>query len=109
MSLPPSNQRGKYRSGGFNRQNEQKKGKRKPMLNLGKLDYFNWDLNEIMEASDMDNEKINTFKANMTAKARQRSIKEAKDYVREVEGRGDFSRDTADRLCRLLDRYSRMR
>jgi len=109
MSLPPSNQRGKYRSGGFKRQNEQKKAKRKPMLNLGRLDYFKWDLNEIMEASDMDTEKINTFKANMTAKARQRSIKEAKDYVREVEDRGDFSKETSDKLCRLLDRYSRMR
>lgn len=79
------------------------------MLNLGKLDYFNWDLNEIMDASDMDEEKVNTFKANMTAKARQRSIKEAKDFVREVEERGDFSRETGDRLCRLLDRYSRIR
>ena len=105
--MPPNN-RGKFRRGGF-RQNEQKKGKRKPMLNLGKLDYFNWDLNEIMAGSDMEAEKINTFKANMTAKARQRSIKEAKDFVREIEERGDFSKDTADRLCRLLDRYSRMR
>ncbi|MBN1390392.1 MAG: hypothetical protein JXA22_07110 [Candidatus Thermoplasmatota archaeon] len=99
---------GRSRNSNF-RQNEQKKAKRKPMLNLGKLDYFNWDLNEIMDASDMDEEKVNTFKANMTAKARQRSIKEAKDFVREVEERGDFSRETGDRLCRLLDRYSRIR
>lgn len=103
------NNRGRFRSGGFSRSNDQKKGKRKPMLNLGKLDYFNWDLNEIMEISDMDSEKISTFKANLTAKARQRSIKEAKDFVREVEERGDFSKETGDRLCRLLDRYSRVR
>ena len=79
------------------------------MLNLGRLDYFKWDLNEIMSRSDMEEEKKNTFKANMTAKARQRSIREAKEYVREVEERGDFSKETGDMLCRLLDRYSRMR
>jgi hypothetical protein len=104
----PRNNRGKFRSGG-QRISESKKNKKKPMLNLCRLDYFNWDLNEIMERSDMEQEKINTFKANMTAKARQRSIKEAKEYVREVEERGDFSKETADMLCRLLDRYSRMR
>ena len=104
----PRNNRGKFKSGG-QKTFEQKKQKRKPMLNLGRLDYFKWDLNEIMEKSDMEAEKINTFKANMTAKARQRSIKEAKEYVREVEERGDFSKETADMLCRLLDRYSRMR
>jgi hypothetical protein len=83
--------------------------KTKPMLNLGRLDYFKWDLNELMDGSDMEAEKINSFKANLTAKARQRSIREAKDYIREVETRGDFSKETADKLCRLLDRYTRVR
>ena len=104
----PRNNRGKFRSGG-QKTFERAKTKRKPMLNLGRLDYFKWDLNEIMGRSNMEPEKINTFKANMTAKARQRSIKEAKEYVIEVEGREDFSKETADMLLRLLDRYSRMR
>jgi len=83
--------------------------KTKPMLNLGRLDYFKWDLNEIMDRSGMDPEKINSFKANLEARARQRSIREAKDYIHEVEARGDLSRDIGDRLCRLLDRYTRVR
>ncbi len=83
--------------------------KTKPMLNLGRLDYFKWDLNELMDGSDMDPEKVNSFKANLEARARQRSIREAKEYIREVESRGDFSRETGDRLCRLLDRYTRVR
>jgi hypothetical protein len=104
----PRNNRGKFRSGG-QKNNYQSKQKRKPMLNLGRLDYFKWDLNELMESSDMDTDLVSTFKANLLAKARQRSIKEAKDYVREVEEREDFSKETADKLCRLLDKYSRMR
>ena len=88
---------------------KKKKEVKKRMLRMRDKELFLWDLNEIMERSDMDEEKINTFKANMTAKARQRSIKEAKEYVREVEERGDFSKETEDQLCKLLDRYSRMR
>ncbi|MFW3146430.1 MAG: hypothetical protein ACMUIE_06430 [Thermoplasmatota archaeon] len=83
--------------------------KPKAMLNLGKLDYFNYDLKEIMDSSDMDDNKRPSFMATLTARARQRSIKEAKDYISEVEERGDISRDLSDRLRRLLDRYSKYR
>ena len=104
----PRNNRGKFRSGG-QKNIPQAKQARKPMLNLGRLDYFKWDLNEIMGSCDMETDLINTFKANLMAKARQRSIKEAKEFVRETEGKEEFSKETCDRLCRLLDKYSRMR
>ena len=83
--------------------------KPKAMLNLGKLDYFNYDLKEMINSSDMDENQRQSFMATLTARARQRSIKEAKDYIIEVEERGDISRDLADRVRRLLDRYSKYR
>ena len=104
----PRNNRGKFRSN-VRKTTTQVKQKRKPMLNMGRLDYFKWDLNELMDSSDMNPDLISTFKANLMAKASQRSIREAKEFVREVEEREDFSKETADKLCRLLDKYSRMR
>ena len=100
------------RSRNFGNQNRNKMNSRtrpKQMLNLGKLDYFKYDLNEIMERSGMDEEKVGPFTATMTARARQRSIKEAKEYILEVEERGDITKETSIQLCRLLDRYTKYR
>ena len=100
------------RNKNFKAQNKNKmnsKTRPKQMLNLGKLDYFKYDLKEIMERSGMDEDKVTSFTATMTARARQRSIMEAKDYILEVEKRGDITRETSDRLCRLLDRYTKYR
>lgn len=79
------------------------------MLNIARLDYFKYDLNEIMGRSRMNEEMVGPFKATMTARARQRSIKEAKDYITEVQERGDISREISEQLFRLLDRYSKYR
>ena len=100
------------RNKNFKAQNKNKmnsKTRPKQMLTLGKLDYFKYDLKEIMERSGMDEDKVTSFTATMTARARQRSIMEAKDYILEVEKRGDITRETSDRLCRLLDRYTKYR
>ncbi len=57
---------------------------RKPMLHLGKLDYFKYDLNEIVDGSDIGDELKPSLKASIMAKARQRSISDAKDYLDEM-------------------------
>lgn len=105
--------RGKYR--GKKRSNTGPKKKnpgerlRKPMLNLGKLDYFKYDLNELIDNSDIEDEFRSTFKANLLAKARQRSISDAKEYLESVLEKEEVSEETYKKLCKLLDRYTRVR
>jgi hypothetical protein len=82
---------------------------RKPMLNLGKLDYFKYDLNEIIDTSDIEDDLKPSFKASIIAKARQRSISDAKDYLDEMLEKEQVSEGTHNKLCRLLDRYTRVR
>jgi hypothetical protein len=106
--------RGKYQGGKKKTNNQPKKKNpgerlRKPMLNLGKLDYFKYDLNELIESSDIEEEFKNTFKANLMAKARQRSISDAKEYMESVLEKEELSEETYKRLCKLLDRYTRVR
>ncbi len=105
--------RGKYQGGKKSNNQPKKKNPgerlRKPMLNLGKLDYFKYDLNELIQASDIEEEFKNTFKANLMAKARQRSISDAKEYMESVVEKEQLTEETFKRLCRLLDRYTRVR
>ncbi len=82
---------------------------RKPMLNLGKLDYFKYDLNEIIENSDIEDDLKPSLKASIIAKARQRSISDAKDYLDEMLEKEQISDETHGRICKLLDRYTRVR
>jgi len=101
-------------SGGKKKQGFRKKDNpgerlRKPLLNLGRLDYFKYDLNEIVEGSDMNEDLRPSFMASVTAKASQRSISDAKDYISELEGREELSEETAQRIKRLLDRYTKVR
>lgn len=82
---------------------------RRPMLNLGKFDYFKYDLNEILSRSDIDDNLLGSFKASLIAKSSNMSIQDAKDYIIENKEKEAISSDTSERLCRLLDRYTRYR
>ena len=79
------------------------------MLNIHRIGYFKYDIRELMARSDMEEDQIPSFIATLTAKASRMSIKDGKTYVREVEEREGFSKETADRLCALLERYSKYR
>lgn len=70
---------------------------------------FRYDIREILRDSKMDAETTPSFIANVIAKASRMSIQDAKEYAREVEDRGLFSKDVADDICVLLDRYARYR
>jgi hypothetical protein len=82
---------------------------RKPMLNLGRLDYFKYDLNEIVDNSDIDESLQPSFKASVMAKARQMSISDAKEYLEDMLEKEELSEETFKKLCRLLDRYTMVR
>lgn len=79
------------------------------MLNLHRLGSFKYDLREILNAAPMDKTAIPTIVANIIAKASRVSVKETKEYVREIEKLGTIDRIAADDVCSLLDRYSKWR
>lgn len=79
------------------------------MLNLHRLGSFKYDLREILNASPMDKTVVPTVVANVIAKASRVSIRETKDYIRDIEKSGVVDKIAADDTCALLDRYSKWR
>lgn len=83
--------------------------KRQSMLNTHKLAPFKYDMNEILASTSMDASKASAFLASVIAKASRVSTKEAKDYIRGFVESGDLSKEESDRICKLLDKYSKYR
>lgn len=83
--------------------------KRQSMLNTHKLAPFKYDMNEILSASQMDEAKASAFLASLIAKASRQSTKEAKEFVRTYLDAGDLSKEEFDKICKLMDKYSKYR
>ena len=83
--------------------------KRQSMLNTHKLAPFKYDMNEILTASAMDPSKASAFLASVIAKASRVSSRDAKDFIRTFVDSGDITKDESDKMCKLLDRYSKFR
>lgn len=83
--------------------------KRQAMLNTHRINPFKYDMNEILDASAMDPSKASSFLASVIAKASRVSTKDAKDFVKTFLESGDLTKEEYDRICKLLDRYSRWR
>jgi hypothetical protein len=80
------------------------------MLNLHRLGSFKYDLREILNATPtIDKTVIPTVVANIIAKSSRVSVKETKEYIREIEAAGTIDKIAADDVCTLLDRYSKWR
>lgn len=83
--------------------------KKQPMLNTHRIAPFKYDMNEILSQSSMDPNMASGFLASVIAKASRISTKEAKDYARNFLDEGNLTKDEYDKVCRLLDRYSKFR
>ncbi len=83
--------------------------KKQSMLNTHKLAPFKYDMNEILSSSQMDEAKASAFLASLIAKASRQSTREAKDFVRTYLDSGDLTKEEFDRICRLMDKYSKYR
>lgn len=82
---------------------------RVPMLNLGRVGGFKYDVREVFVESKMDQAYASALLANIIAKASRVSISEAKTYVRSEHTRGAYEKEVSDDICSLLDRYSKYR
>ena len=83
--------------------------KKQSMLNTHKLAPFKYDMNEILSSTQLDEAKASAFLASLIAKASRQSTREAKDFVRTFQDAGDLSKEEADKICRLMDKYSKYR
>lgn len=83
--------------------------KKQPMLNTHKISPFKYDMNEVLSQSSMDPSMASGFLASVIAKASRISTKEAKDYARSFLDEGNLSKEEYDKICRLMDKYSKYR
>ena len=83
--------------------------KRQPMLNTHKINPFKYDMNEVLSESSMDPSKSSAFLATVIAKASRVSSRDAKDFIKTFLDNGDITKDENDRMCKLLDKYSKYR
>ena len=83
--------------------------RKQPMLNTHKINPFKYDMNELLSATSMDDAKASAFLASVIAKASRVSTKDAKDFIKGYVDSGDLTKDEADRMCKLLDKYSKYR
>ena len=79
------------------------------MLDIRRLNYFRYDAKEILEASGVDQKIWVPLLASIVAKAGRSSIKDAQEYLHQMEGEEVLPRKTAEALSRLLDKYKRLR
>ncbi len=101
---------GQYDKGKKNKPQRTKEStKRQAMLNTHRINPFKYDMNQILETSMMDPAKASSFLASVIAKASRVSTKDAKDFVKTFLDAGDITKDEADKINRLLDKYSRYR
>ncbi len=83
--------------------------RKQSMLNTHKINPFKYDMNELLAATSMDDAKASAFLASVIAKASRVSTKDAKDFIRGFVTSGDLTKEESDKMCRLLDKYSKYR
>ena len=97
----PNSQKGKQRT--------KEATRKQSMLNTHKLAPFKYDMNEILASTQMDEAKASAFLASLIAKASRVSTKDAKEFARTYLDSGDLTKEEFDRICRLMDKYSKYR
>ena len=83
--------------------------KRQSMLNTNRMAPFKYDMNEILSATSMDASVASSFLASIVAKASRVSTRDAKEYAKTFVDSGELTKEEYDRICRLMDRYSKFR
>ncbi|MDR0198114.1 MAG: hypothetical protein LBI08_00015 [Methanomassiliicoccaceae archaeon] len=83
--------------------------KRQSMLNTNRMAPFKYDMNEILSSSSMDASVASSFLASIVAKSSRVSTKDAKEYAKTFVESGALTKEEYDRICRLMDRYSKFR
>ena len=78
-------------------------------LDLRRLSYFRYDVKEIFNSTNIEDKVWNPLSASIVTKASRLSIKDAKEYILKLEMEETLSKETANELIHLLDKYKRFR
>ena len=78
------------------------------MLDMGRVKYFLFDLNDILEKIPDDSVR-GTLKGNIYSKASKNSIWDAREYIERMASEGVIPSDIKEKLILLLRRYTRRR
>ncbi len=79
------------------------------MLNIRYARSFEYDLREILKDSEMKEDYVNVFIANLITKGSRNSLREAKEYVQDLAKDEAVDSSSAERICALLDRNRKYR
>lgn len=79
------------------------------MLHTGRVASFRYGIKEIMSYYRVSDDVASSVIATVTAKASRVSVSAARAFVLEQEKTGAYPREASDDICRLLDKYSKMR
>lgn len=82
--------------------------KRKRMLNMGRVKYFRYDLDELLAKFNLGDNKDTIF-ATLLNNMTKRSMDDAFDYIDRLESAKTLDKGKVDELKVLLRRYSRWR
>ncbi len=83
--------------------------RRTAMLNMHREQSFKADVNEILMYGRVEEKHQMSIRATIISKASRDSIDAAKEYIRVKQKENILSKETADALSNLLDRYSTWR
>ena len=78
-------------------------------LDLRKLNYFRYDAKEVFCSSNMDERTWNPLCASIVTKASRLGIKDANEYINNLEEEKVITNKIAKELIQLLDKYKRWR
>ncbi len=82
---------------------------RTAMLNIHRLGSFKYDVRDALARSPVEESLASSILANIIAKSSRISVKDAKEYIKDLEQKEMIDHKLAGDLCSLLDRYSKYR
>jgi len=79
------------------------------LQDISRLYAFKLDLKELPASGRTEQEVASSFMATVIAKTSNISMDEAKDYIREMEGKNNITKRTSAGTMRLINIYTRYR
>jgi len=91
------------------RQRREAPSKRESMLNMGRMNAFMYDANQIINDMKVPPGVWNSILATIVAKASRQSIEEAQAFISQKVEQGTLPKEVEEPLRHLLGRYSKWR
>ncbi|MBW3581986.1 MAG: hypothetical protein KY455_02710 [Euryarchaeota archaeon] len=88
-----------------NRQTRESR-QRSNMLHKGRENYFRYDVEDLLRAHELPEERVLPIAQTLLSKGSRLGINEARDYVREKAAEGIYGPEVEKKLLALINQYS---